>query len=421
MFRTRLLALTTLAAASIAGLTGCAGSAKVTDTLESGTLRLEQLELRSPMQFTVNSTSRVTYYQLRLSHRGQVLKLSDARSGHEQQEELLGQGWLLMDAPRPAALLATDRWWLVTEGHAGPQVQALGPSSGRWRWLDAPVGTPETQLQGGSPHLRTERVELALRGGKRLLLDEALLLDVTSLRVLPLAQPAPAGYEASGYGLISLAPDGSAAVFAHRSKAVGDHDLLLQVVGLGQPGQTLIPLDGTEYRDADNSDAVDLQRLVDRYLRWQPQPGGGPARAELAPPPRRHPWQLRYELGARARQPDGSLRPRLTLAPVRPSALAAAAALLNAPDIEAVPPQAGDAPANQLRRLRLKAPPVELQLRLHGQQLEVSSPVPVGTDAAWPQHLVRTLGQALEQALRDGNWSPHLARSANSDQSLTVR
>lgn len=169
------------------GLAGCAGRARVTDTLDAGPLRLQQLEQQSGLQITVNTAGRVTYYTLQLAHQGRPVEFPNAGSGRLQTTRDARQGWLLTAAPRPAALLATDRWLLVTEQDGRPLVQEIAPGGRRWRWL-ATEGEPPLDAAaeaGGHGGTRTERQPLALAGGRRLLLEETVVLDVTTLRVRP--------------------------------------------------------------------------------------------------------------------------------------------------------------------------------------------------------------------------------------------
>jgi hypothetical protein len=166
---------------ALLALAGCAGTAgTVVDTLEVGPLRLQQVEMQSGLQVTVNASSGVIYYSLRLTHRGEPVLLPDANDGSPGQTRDARQGWLLPGAPRPAALMATDRWLLVTDDDGKPQVQELATDGIGWRWLEpTDPATASTPMPG---MLRSQPQPLAMTGGRRLLLGDTVVFDITTLK-----------------------------------------------------------------------------------------------------------------------------------------------------------------------------------------------------------------------------------------------
>ncbi|MBP6902396.1 MAG: hypothetical protein KBC73_20070 [Burkholderiaceae bacterium] len=400
---------------ALAALVGCAGGAgQVGDALDAGPLRLQQLEQRSGLQISVNHSGRVTYYTLQLQHRGRPVPLPDAGSGRLRQTNDARQGWLLADAPQPAALLATDRWLLVTEQDGQPRVQEIAPGGRQWRWLPLdPGGTAgparaETAAANGSGGrvLTEPQPRLSLSGGRRLLLEDSVLLDLATLRVQPLNASVPAGYSSAEAGIVSAAPDGSAIARLYLGPSRQPRDALLLVRATDRDQQALLPLDLAAYTD-DQGRALTAGELLQRHGRWQPARDGGPAVLQLDAPPQHGPWRSRYELGLRAPRIAGRPWPRFTLEPVRPSALAAAVAAALAPDFQPRPPLPGDPPPERQVRLWLDKLDVEVLLRLDGERLVIESDASHNPD--WSQSLVRRLGERLEERLRAGGWREHLA------------
>lgn len=107
----------------------------------------------------------------------------------------------LIDAPRPALLVSTTDFHLITEESGAAVVRSLGrptTSMADYQWLDGTGGQPTPVASFG-----IEKVplgELPLTGGRWLLLSAQAVLDVNTLRVYPVTYHVPQGRPLQGVG-----------------------------------------------------------------------------------------------------------------------------------------------------------------------------------------------------------------------------
>ena len=107
----------------------------------------------------------------------------------------------LTDAPRPALLVSTTDFHLITEENGVAIVRSMGrPTTDMadYQWLDGPGGQPSPVASYGIEKVRVE--DLPLAGGRWLLLSAQSVLDVKSLRVYPVSYHVPQGQPLQGVG-----------------------------------------------------------------------------------------------------------------------------------------------------------------------------------------------------------------------------
>jgi len=403
--------------------------------LAAGPFVLQTLTLRSGLQFSANhGLVRHTYYERRVLHRGQPVALAGADG---RPAGSFRDAWVLPDAAQPALLVGgSTGWWLVTE-HAGrPQPQRLSEAGGTVAWADRPgpadpdelaaeadgprdaaasPGRPAAAASAAPALHALQRVRrtrttvgepMALQGGRWLLLDGQALLDVRTLRHRALSPELPAGYRvAEDGGLLGAAPDGSAVALLHVGASRSPRDALIAVCETAGSGCALLPL---------HLQALTGQRgaqtppgLLARHFSWRPRDGAA-AQLVARPAAAQGPWQAVYRLGLGApRGSAGQPVPTFTLAPVRPSALAAVQHELAGPlCLEARPAQPGD-DSTRITRLQCASVPLVLRFDPAARTLAVESDAP---DALlWAQAAVRAAGELLEARLQAGALREHLA------------
>lgn len=116
----------------------------------------------------------------------------------------LEQFWrvsLLPDAPRPALLLSTTDFHLVTEVDGQLSLRSLGrPTTdmASYQWLDGADGQPTEPASFGIERVRLD--QLPLTGGRWLLLSTQAVLDVKTLQVYPVDFHVPQGQPLQGVG-----------------------------------------------------------------------------------------------------------------------------------------------------------------------------------------------------------------------------
>jgi hypothetical protein len=117
---------------------------------------------------------------------------------------------ILVDAPRPALLVSTTDFHLMTEENGVAVVRSLGrPTTDMadYQWLDGAGGQPSAVASFGIEKVAQEQLPLA--GGRWLLLSAQAVLDVKSLRVYPVTYHVPPGRPLQGVGgplVLALSP-----------------------------------------------------------------------------------------------------------------------------------------------------------------------------------------------------------------------
>lgn len=107
----------------------------------------------------------------------------------------------LADAPRPALLVSTTDFHLITEESGAAVVRSLGrptTSMADYQWLDGAGGQPGPVASFGIE--KVSLGELPLAGGRWLLLSAQAVLDVKALRVYPVTYHVPQGMPLQGVG-----------------------------------------------------------------------------------------------------------------------------------------------------------------------------------------------------------------------------
>lgn len=157
---------------------------------------------------------------------------------------------ILTDAPRPALLVSTQGFHLITEENGAPVVQSVdAPSTGaEYLWLDGNDGQPSEPA--GFYMQKVRMSDLPLRGGRYLLLQSRTVLDVQTLELhganarIPQGQPLEGEGSGSSRQVFAFSPGHTQFVGWGRSYSSGEEGLVVvdfkesRAYGLPlQPGQ----------------------------------------------------------------------------------------------------------------------------------------------------------------------------------------
>lgn len=213
-------------------------------------------------------------------------------------ERELARFWrasILVDAPRPALLVSTQDFHLITEEGGTPLVQSLGEPStdmAEYQWLDSDGGQPGESAGFYDQKVRMD--ELPLSGGRYLLLQSRAVLDVQTLEVYSLTARLPHGDPLEG-----AAPGGTALAFAPgrtqfvtwgRGYPSGEEGLVVTDFQAGDVYS--LPLEKGRWRY--DSPLSITPRWLAHYTRWTKDKHGRD-RLVLATPARPLPWSGRVQ------------------------------------------------------------------------------------------------------------------------------
>jgi hypothetical protein len=185
----------------------------------------------------------------------------------------------LADAPRPALLVSTTDFHLITEENGAAVVRSLGrPTTDMadYQWLDGPGGQPSPVASFGIEKVRLE--ELPLAGGRWLLLSAQSVLDVKSLRVYPVSFHVPQGQPLQGVGgtrALLLSPAQTQYVTYGSSVTLvenGEYVSGLSVVDIASGVAYGLPLKPGEKRFRDPEDLT--PRWFGHYYEWRKDAAG---------------------------------------------------------------------------------------------------------------------------------------------------
>lgn len=186
----------------------------------------------------------------------------------------------LTDAPRPALLVSTTDFHLVTEENGAAVVRSLGrPTTDMadYQWLDGPGGQPSPVASFGIEKVQLE--ELPLAGGRWLLLSAQSVLDVKSLRVYPVSFHVPQGRPLQGVGgtqALLFSPGQTQYVTYGSSVTLvenGEYVTGLSVVDIASGVAYGLPLKPGEKRFRNPEDLT--PRWFAHYYEWRKDAAGG--------------------------------------------------------------------------------------------------------------------------------------------------
>lgn len=218
----------------------------------------------------------------------------------------------LVDAPRPALLVSTTDFHLLTEEEGRLNVRSLGPKStsiARVQWLDSEQGQPGPVMMFGIQNVVPDD-GTRLSGGRWLRLPNNLMLDVKTLAVHELKVGAPRregvplpALDATGAAAMALAPSQAwyvvhaAIVDRARMQATGKvhYRYALQVIHVtGAEASYALPLERQRMRFIDGAD-ITVPWLL-HHFEWKRDASG---QERLQPRERfgRWPWTVRYSEG----------------------------------------------------------------------------------------------------------------------------
>jgi len=150
-------------------------------------------------------------------------------------ERELARFWrasILADAPRPALLVSTQDFHLITEEGGKPVVRSVGELStnmAEYQWLDSEGGQPGEPAGFYDQKVRMD--ELPLSGGRYLLLQSRAVLDVRTLTLYNLAARLPHGDllegAAAGGRVLAFAPGRTQFVTWGRGYPSGEEGLVV--------------------------------------------------------------------------------------------------------------------------------------------------------------------------------------------------
>jgi len=186
---------------------------------------------------------------------------------------------VLADAPRPALLVSTTDFHLVTEENGAAVVRSLGrPTTDMadYQWLDAAGGQPAPVASFGIEKVSQQQLPLA--GGRWLLLSAQAVLDVKSLRVYPVTYHVPQGRPLQGVGgplALAFSPGRTQYVTYGSSVTLvenGDYVTGLSVVDIPTGVAYGLPLKPGEKRFRAMEDLT--PRWFAHYYEWRNDAGG---------------------------------------------------------------------------------------------------------------------------------------------------
>lgn len=185
----------------------------------------------------------------------------------------------LPDAPRPALLLSTTDFHLVTEVNGQLSLRSLGrPTTdmATYQWLDGADGQPTEPASFGIERVRLD--QLPLTGGRWLLLSTQAVLDVKTLQVHPVDYHVPQGQPLQGVGgtrALVLSPGQTQYVTWGSSVTLvedGEYVPGLSVVDIRSGRAYGLRLRPGEKRFHEEEDLT--PRWLSHYYEWRREPGG---------------------------------------------------------------------------------------------------------------------------------------------------
>ena len=171
-----------------------------------------------------NPFARVTVSDFEVRYRGTPVKVTDGKT----QVARFSEAKFLEGAPRPAILASEAGTYLISEqnGQLGVEVLApVGSDIATWQWIDGDNGRPAAPraitVRDGSAESRSER------GGRLLLLNRRVVLDVATLKHYPVVVNA-----------------------SETLQAIGDYNAGNEPVRAMSPGRTQLLYVGNRYENA---------------------------------------------------------------------------------------------------------------------------------------------------------------------------
>lgn len=191
----------------------------------------------------------------------------------------------LPDAAQPALLLANGpKLHLVLENAGQLEIHALAPDAGNAavQWLDGQDGQPAPPLRALSLDRADDEPRTTLSGGRWLYLNNRLLLDLKTLRRVPVEPwldqglpPASVYFNASNSPAIALSPERTSFVLRAEGQ---DHTrggerfdaLMLIDMATGKPDALRLDRQRTPYEQLGSIDAA----WIATHLHWRRGPDG---------------------------------------------------------------------------------------------------------------------------------------------------
>lgn len=387
-----------------AGLFGQGSTAAPVATI-GGLAIVETSERTRDFNANVGFT-RHTVLRFQVLHQGRFVKLPDEAGQSAEQD--FWDAWVLPAAPRPAVLAGKEALYLFTEDSGQVRAQMVAPADehrhASVQWLDAENGQP------GPEHIVDIRDSAEdarqLHGGRRLLLNHRVVLDVTSLRSQAIELMKAPGFGAPGEAVLALSPKGSRLASKLQSEAGSAHDGALLLIKLVDGQRDLLHFDAKRL-GASTPEAMTRAGLAEHF-EWVHGPGGDERLQRRAPPAGPKPrWQSRYEIGSQAPMGRAVRAPRYLLWPVAPAMWSA---LLSYAEDELqgrrVAAEAGDPPSASFARLMMAHVPVTISYEASKRQLVVLSEFPGGE--LWSKQVVEILGEWLDAELATGRLQQNL-------------
>lgn len=213
-------------------------------------------------------------------------------------ERELARFWrasILADAPRPALLVSTQDFHLITEEGGTPVVRSVGEPStnlAEYQWLDSDDGQPGEPAGFYDQKVRMD--ELPLHGGRYLLLQSRAVLDVQTLKVYSLTARLPHGDPlegaAAGGRVLAFAPGRTQFVTWGRGYPSGEEGLVVTDFQTGDVYS--LPLEKGQRRY--DSPLSITSRWLAHYARWT-KDRHGREQLVLTTPARPLPWYGRVQ------------------------------------------------------------------------------------------------------------------------------
>lgn len=236
-----------------------------------------------------NLFSRKTVSEWELFYKGKPVQVFTKDGRSSQFYEI----WLLEGARKPAALLASNDFYLAMEEGERLTTRLLSENNegdfARYQWLDHPDGQPSSEE---GVFIRDRRGESRiLKGGTLLLLNTNAVLDVTTLQLYPLHAPLHdvelGDYAVANQQARALSPDKAQLVLAGERPTDNDSETALVVIEIRKDRGYVVPYDRTLTRVESAWDVTPA--WLHHYFQWEKQTDGS-VRLALKPHPERLPW-----------------------------------------------------------------------------------------------------------------------------------
>ena len=206
-----------------------------------------------------------------VKHKGNTITIP----GKNIEVTYFAQALFLKDSPKPAILAGTHRMYLITDDNGKPSVKLLDAEDGdygKFQWLDSENGQPGKQEK--IYHIDNSKSSRFLSGGRYLLVNTRILLDVETLITYPIDNNSTAlinqleGFNAFNSEVICFSPGKTQIVLMayRRNPETNISDYALVAIDFRKNHAYAVPFDRTNTRLTSIQDAT--PSWISTYFDW---------------------------------------------------------------------------------------------------------------------------------------------------------